>query len=114
MPSVPPTLFGSPVPVVATFENPDGTKPTFVHTYTGETITLGEGEEYRVFRPFWQRCPDQPPFVLQFSAETDKIEGALVGVPLEISARGGFGFGWIRSITQPPTRRLFPPRTQSR
>ncbi len=102
--SGPPTLFGSPVPVVTTVDNSTGTAAvTFVHPYTGETITVNPGEEYRVFElPFGSVVPDQPAFDLQFSAITDKTEGAQVGVPLEIDARGGFRFG-LDPVENPTT-----------
>ena len=100
----PPTLFGSPVPVVATVDNSTGTSAVnFLHPYTGETIIINPGEEYRVYElPFGSVVPAQPPFDLQLSAITDKTEGAQVGVALNIDARGGFRFG-LDPVDNPTT-----------
>ena len=110
----PPTLFGSPVPVVATVDNSTGTSAVnFLHPYTGETIIINPGEEYRVFElPFGSVVPPSRPSISNSAPSLTRLR-ARKWAYLWKSTRGAdSGSAWIRSITRPPTRRLFPSRSR--
>ena len=103
------------MPVVATVDNSTGTSAVnFLHPYTGETIIINPGEEYRVYElPFGSVVP-RSRHLISSSARSRTRPRVLGSAFLLISTRGAdSGSDWIRSITQPPTRRLFPPRNRT-
>ncbi len=65
------------------------------HPLTGLPVTGGNpGETLYVFElPFGSFVPAQTPATITIDAATDKADGAVVGVPLTMTATGGFALG---------------------
>ena len=94
------SFLGSPVELdnLGSFDSSgnlvDGSGDPVNHPLTDLPVTGTPGETFYVLTlPFGSFVPDQPPAAITINASLDSASGAMVAVPLDIDATGGFALG---------------------